>query len=112
MTQVRKFLIDSQLDSAIIHEVKMKPFSLSAGILMGVINAEVPPQGVGLERLLTQNPSLLFYGLTGGMFSAIIYKDNLAGGRSREDALYNTKFCFINYSAGYALGYAFKKLFS
>jgi len=101
----------AKADRENLRKVKIRPVSFLVGIAVGALDAAVHPHGEGLNKLISQDPSLLQYGIFGGLSSAIIYADNIRGGRTKENARYNVEICFCNYTVGYALIYTFFKIF-
>jgi hypothetical protein len=103
--------LEAEIDRKELKKVKIRPLSFLMGVMIGCFDAKIPPQGGGLNKLISQDPSLLQYALFGGLTSAIIYTDNIKGGRTKRNSLLNSGICFGNYTVGYTLGYIFSKAF-
>ena len=91
--------------------IKLRPISLAMGIILGNLDAINPEQGEGLNKLISQDPSILQYLTFGFLNSALIYVDNKKS-RTKEVTNYNIKLCFTNYSLGYGAGFFLTKLFN
>ncbi|MCF7860875.1 hypothetical protein K9M79_01425 [Candidatus Woesearchaeota archaeon] len=103
--------LEAKTDREELKKVKVRPLSFLMGVGVGALDAVVHPQGEGLNKLISQDPSLLQFGIFGGLTSAIIYVDNIKGGRTKENARYNAGVFFGNYTVGYAIGYSVSKIF-
>ncbi len=77
-----------------LKEIKLRPLSFTAGILLGGLGS--------FEPYLPFN--LIYDVFAGSGLMGLIYTDNRAGGRSVEDSLYNSGICGANYATGVAIG--------
>lgn len=93
-----------------LRSIKIKPVSLLTGIIFGTSGANYNEKDAIFNSQLEN--LLLNFSLPLSFMYPIIYKDNRAGGRNHEDALYNTNLCALNYVIGYGFGACLKNLFS
>jgi hypothetical protein len=93
-----------------------RPLPFLAGVGIGTLDAVVHPQGEGLSKLITQNPSILQFGIFGGLITTISYFDKVNTWRTKQEIISDVgitlgNYTLGNYTLGYTLGYSFSRLF-
>ena len=86
-------------------DTKLRPVSLLLGFFMGSISYHLPEaETKDLARLVASNPLTWF--ATGGIaLESIRYIDHKRNDVPKDEVLSNCKTGFMNYTAGYFVGY-------